>query len=102
MIKSTNLCFSISSVWVFVIRNEISYPWFRPLACLYIQTQRSPCFHNPESHIVEEVPTHFYGLPPQNKERFCPLRQESGKFVYQDVLYIVCLFYLDAHAHTVD
>lgn len=27
MIKSINLCFNIASVWKFVIRNEISYPW---------------------------------------------------------------------------
>jgi hypothetical protein len=27
MMKSTNLCLSISSVWVFVIRKEISYPY---------------------------------------------------------------------------
>lgn len=31
IIKSTNLCFNISSVWKFVIKNEISYPYHRQL-----------------------------------------------------------------------
>lgn len=29
MMKSTNLCFNISSVWKFVIRKEMSYPYYR-------------------------------------------------------------------------
>lgn len=27
MMKSTSLCFNISSVWKFVIKNEMSYPY---------------------------------------------------------------------------
>lgn len=27
IIKSTSLCFNMASVWKFVIRNEISYPY---------------------------------------------------------------------------
>ena len=40
-------------------------------------------------------------LSPQDEECLGSLRQESREFVYQDILYIIRLFYLDAHTHTI-
>lgn len=41
-------------------------------------------------------------LPPQDKERLGALRQESCELMDQDVFNLVCLFYPDADADTVD
>lgn len=41
IMKSTNLCFNISSVWKFVIKNEISYPYHRQ-SQTFLLTQHKP------------------------------------------------------------
>jgi hypothetical protein len=42
------------------------------------------------------------GLPPEDEECLCSLRQETSKLVDQDVLNLVCLLDLDAYPHAVD
>jgi len=43
----------------------------------------------------------FHSFPPQNEEILCPLGQEPGKFMDQDMLDLVRLFDLDTHADRV-
>ena len=47
------------------------------------------------------ISAYLDSFSPQDEKCLCSLGQESRKFVYQDILYIIRLFYLDAHAHTV-
>lgn len=88
--KSTSLCFSISSVWKLVIKNEMSYP------CA--QRQR----HIQALHIKRSAAAYIDRLPPQNEERLGSLRQEPRELVHEDVLDLVRLLYPYAHAHAVD
>jgi hypothetical protein len=41
-------------------------------------------------------------FPPQNEERFRPLRKETGKLMNKNVLDLICLFDPYAYSHTVD
>src|SRR6266566_10132010 len=95
MIKTTSLCFSISSVWKLVTRKEMSYPCHRASA------RDSPWkvtagrqFHVRKSHLDR--------LPPQDEERLGPLRQKASKLVDEDVLDLVGLLDLDADANAVN
>jgi len=90
MMKSTSLCLSISSVWVFVMRNEISYPW-----ALLIWMVLSTAFPWKELIYLDR-------FPPQNEEALRSLCQESCEFVDQDVLDLVGLFYSDADSDGID
>jgi hypothetical protein len=45
---------------------------------------------------------YWYRFPPQDEESLCSLRQESRELVDQDMLYLICLLYPNAHAHAVD
>ena len=59
IMKSTSLCFSISSVWKFVIKNEISYPWEIMSAA---------------ASLPKDALTDLYRLSSQYKESLCSLR----------------------------
>ena len=83
--KSTSLCLSISSVWKFVIRNEISYP-----------------FSLISFSISIEFSLYLHGLSPQYEERFRPLCQKSGELVHQNVFNLVGLLNFDANPDTID
>lgn len=52
--------------------------------------------------VINDNKTDLDRLPPQDKERFGTLRQESRKLVDQDVLNLVGLLDLDADADRVD
>lgn len=43
IMKSTSLCFNISSVWKFVIRKEMSYPYSGGQSPPWSGVSRSPC-----------------------------------------------------------
>lgn len=88
--KSTSLCFNISSVWKLVIKKEISYPYTKPVSG-----------SSPTIGTLRRV-LYLDWLPPQDEESLCSLCQEAGELVDQDVLNLVCLLDLDAYAHTVD
>jgi hypothetical protein len=85
MMKSTNLCFNMSSVWKLVIRKEMSYPY------VAVRTGR-------------EVGrgTNLDGLSAEDEEGLGSLGQESGEFVDQDVFYLIGLLDLYADADAVD
>jgi hypothetical protein len=88
MIKSTSLCFSISSVWKFVIKKDISYPWGPGVSLKEKQTGSGPA--------------NLDGLPPEDEEGLGTLCEESGELVDQDVLNLVGLLDLDADSYAVD
>jgi hypothetical protein len=84
MMKSTSLCFSISSVWKLVIRKDMSYP------CGWVRTDRRVRAANLD------------GLPAEDEEGLGPLGQEAGELVDQDVFDLVGLLDLDADTDAVD
>lgn len=83
MMKSTILCLSMVSVWLFVIRNEISYP------CVTCYMQ--------ECQDRSQV-AHLYRFPPEHNEALCSLHHESCEFVTQYPLNFIGL--LDLYAET--
>lgn len=46
-------------------------------------------------------PAYLNSLSPQDKERLRSLRQKPRELMHQDILNIICLFYLDANPHTI-
>lgn len=106
IMKSTSLCFNISSVWKFVIRKEMSYPYSDGQSPPWSGVSRSPRkgggqqLPGPQHRCRKH--THFDRFPPQDEERLGALFQEPGELVYQDVLDLVSLLDLEADAHAVD
>ena len=87
MMKSTSLCFSISSVWTFVMRNEMSKPWKHISFAL-------------KSHSLSQR-AHLDWFSPQYEECLRSLRQKPRKLVHQNILYFIRLLDLYANARTV-
>jgi hypothetical protein len=97
--KSTSLCFNISSVWKFVIKKEISYPYTTISARPANQT------NIPRKGLTPRTVSRMTDLdrfPSQDKEGFCSLRQESSKLVDEYLLNVVGLLDLDAYPDAVD
>jgi hypothetical protein len=46
--------------------------------------------------------TYLDRLPPQNKERFCALGQETCELMHQYMFYLICLLDLYAHTHAIN
>lgn len=67
MMKSTSLCFNISSVWKFVIKNEMSYPYSDGQSPPWSGMSRS---HESDGQIgtADAISTHLDRFPPQDKE----------------------------------
>ena len=86
--KSTNLCFNMASVWKFVIRNEMSYPYF-PISTPQSRAQYRTRLSN------------LYWLSPQDEEGLGTLCQEPGELVDQDMLNLIRLLYPNADTNTV-
>lgn len=112
MMKSTSLCFSISSVWKFVIKNEMSYPCKssqprpgqvgRVVGWLIVAPVAGPVIQGIQASSPPFHTTYLDRFPPQDEKALCPLLQKPRELVDQDALNLVGLFDLDANAHGVD
>lgn len=83
MMKSTILCFSIVSVWVLVIKNEISYPC-TPLGMSSSCTLRNRAY--------------LHWFPAQHDEVLCSLHHEPSELVAQNSLYFIRLLNFDTQS----
>jgi hypothetical protein len=56
----------------------------------------------PQQACTRRPRSYSHWLPAQNKEGFCPLSQESGELVYQNMFDLVCLLYPNADPNAVN
>lgn len=86
MIKSTNLCFNIASVWKLVIKNEISYPW---------QKLTQP-------HEIEDKGSYRHRFPSQNNKILCSSGKESCQLMCENPFNVISLFDFNTDSNCVD